>query len=124
PSMNYERPNIRQMTGYASGEQPDSSDVIKLNTNENPYPAGAAVAQALASCTVDQLRRYPSPLANEFRQAAAAYHQVGQDNIIATNGGDELLRLVFTTFTDAGQVVAIAEPSYSLYPVLAAIQGC
>ncbi len=122
--MSYERPNIQKMTGYSSGEQPAQTDVIKLNTNENPYPASAAVAQALRDCQVADLRRYPQPLANKFRRIAADYHQLEIDNIIPTNGGDELLRLVITTFADAGDTLAIAEPSYSLYPVLADIQGC
>lgn len=122
--MNYERPNIQRMTGYSSGEQPKRVDVIKLNTNENPYPATKAVRTALASLQVESLRRYPQPLANEFRNAAAALHSVTAESIIATNGGDELLRLIITTFVDPAQVIAIAEPSYSLYPVLAAIQGC
>ncbi|OGT71060.1 MAG: histidinol-phosphate transaminase [Gammaproteobacteria bacterium RIFCSPLOWO2_02_FULL_57_10] len=122
--MSYERSNIKRMTGYASGEQPNQPGIIKLNTNENPYPASPAVAAALADLRVDSLRRYPQPLANDFRRIAAQYHQVGIDNIIATNGGDELLRLVITTFVDVGETIAIAEPSYSLYPVLAEIQGC
>jgi len=122
--MSYERANIREMTGYASGEQPAQPDIIKLNTNENPYPATAAVAEALRNCRVEDLRRYPSPLADRFRRTAAEYHQLEIDNIIPTNGGDELLRLVITTFANAGDTLAIAEPSYSLYPVLADIQGC
>jgi histidinol-phosphate aminotransferase len=122
--MSYERPNIRDMEGYTWGEQPAQQKVIKLNTNENPYPASAAVAEALAELRVEDLRRYPQPFANPFRDTAAKVHGVTRDNIIATNGGDELLRLAITTFVDAGQALGMAEPSYSLYPVLAAIQGC
>jgi len=122
--MSYERQNIRRMTGYASGEQPEQPGIIKLNTNENPYPATPAVAAALAGLKVEDLRRYPQPLANEFRTLAAQQHQLTADCILPTNGGDELLRLVITTFVDAGDVIAVAEPSYSLYPVLAAIQDC
>lgn len=122
--MSYERPNIKRMTGYASGEQPNKPGIIKLNTNENPYPASPAVASALAGLSVDDLRRYPQPFANDFRKVAAEYHQIEIENIIATNGGDELLRLIITTFADAGDTIAIAEPSYSLYPVLAEVQGC
>ena len=122
--MSYERPNIQRMTGYSSGEQPQQAKVIKLNTNENPYPATPAVAKALANFRVDDLRRYPQPFANEFRKVAAQYHQVEIDNIIPTNGGDELIRLLITTFVDPGQSIALAEPSYSLYPVLAEIQDC
>ena len=122
--MNYERLNIQRMTGYSSGEQPSQPDIIKLNTNENPYPASAAVVAALQGLRVEDLRRYPQPLANDFRRVAAECHHLSIDNIIATNGGDELLRLVITTFVEPGEAIAIAEPSYSLYPVLAAIHGC
>ncbi|MDX1490644.1 MAG: histidinol-phosphate transaminase [Pseudohongiellaceae bacterium] len=122
--MSYERPNIQNMTGYSSGEQPKQTDVIKLNTNENPFPATKAVRDALASLQVESLRRYPQPLANDFRRVAAQLHGIEVDNIIATNGGDELLRLIITTFVGPGDVIAMAEPSYSLYPVLAAIQDC
>jgi len=122
--MSYERPNIRDMQGYTWGEQPAQQKVMKLNTNENPYPASAAVARALAGFCIDDLRRYPQPFANAFRDIAAAAHGVGRDNVIATNGGDELLRLAITTFVDAGETMGMAEPSYSLYPVLAAVQGC
>lgn len=122
--MSYERKNIQRMTGYSSGEQPSQPGIIKLNTNENPYPASAAVAAALQGLRVEDLRRYPQPLANEFRRVAAECHHLGIDNIMATNGGDELLRLVITTFVEPGGTLAIAEPSYSLYPVLAEIHGC
>jgi histidinol-phosphate aminotransferase len=122
--MSYERPNIQRMTGYSSGEQPNQPGIIKLNTNENPYPASAAVVAALQGLRVEDLRRYPQPLANEFRHVAAEYHHLQVDNFIATNGGDELLRLVITTFVEPGGAIAIAEPSYSLYPVLAEIHGC
>lgn len=122
--MNYERSNIRRMEGYTWGEQPAQQQVIKLNTNENPYPASAAVADALRGINVENLRRYPQPFANGFRDVAARLHGVSRDNIMATNGGDELLRLAITTFVDSGEILGMAEPSYSLYPVLAAVQGC
>lgn len=123
-AMTFERPNIEKMQGYTPGEQPDESNTIKLNTNENPYPASPQVAAALRSIQVDSLRRYPAPFADNFRQTAASLHQVCEHNIIPTNGGDELLRLVLTTFADSGDTVAITKPSYSLYPVLVDIQGC
>ncbi len=122
--MSYERPNIQAMRGYSSGEQPDQSDVVKLNTNENPYPPGPAVARALAGLQVESLRRYPPPTAMVLRQALASLHAIDADNIIITNGGDELLRLLLATFVAPEDCIATASPSYSLYEVLAAAHGC
>ena len=119
---NFERPNIRAMKGYVPGEQPSDQSVIKLNTNENPYPPSPTVFQSLAEFDAATLRKYPSPSALAFREAAARHHGVSAEEIIATRGGDELLRLVLTTFVDPGEKVAVASPAYSLYPVLTAIQ--
>lgn len=119
--MTYERPNIASMTGYTPGEQPDGGPVVKLNTNENPYPPGDAVMAVLRSFDAETLRRYPNPSARAFREAAAELHGTAADQIIATNGGDELLRLLITTFVEPGRPIGTAKPSYSLYPVLAAV---
>ncbi|HCG71439.1 MAG TPA: histidinol-phosphatase, partial [Gammaproteobacteria bacterium] len=70
----YQRPNIQQMQGYSSGEQPQDGQSIKLNTNENPYPPSPAVTKALAAFAVDQLRVYPQPDARMLRQAIADHH--------------------------------------------------
>ena len=119
--MHYERDNIRRMHGYAPGEQPLTGDAIKLNTNENPYPPSPAAMRALNAIEADALRRYPSPMAAAFIAAAAHLHGVEPTQLVATNGGDELLRLAITTFVAPGQPIGITEPSYSLYPVLANI---
>ena len=121
--MSFERPNIARMQGYLPGEQLLGSDVVKLNTNENPYPASPTVQAALKNTDAAELRRYPPPTADAFRAIAAQTHDIQPNNIMATNGGDELLRLVLTTYVDADEVVATTEPSYSLYPVLVDIQG-
>lgn len=120
--MSFERPNIQKMQGYSYGEQPSDVSVVKLNTNENPYPPSPKVQEVIAGFDSADLRRYPPALANDFRDAAANLHGLNRDNIIATRGGDELLRLLFTTYTDPGDVVAMTDPTYSLYPVLAQIQ--
>lgn len=121
--MAYERASIAAMHGYVPGKQPQSSETIKLNTNENPYPPCAAVLDALRAVTADSLRRYPPPAADELRATAASLHGVTPEQVVAVNGGDELLRLAFTTFVEPGAPVGIVEPSYSLYPVLAEIHG-
>jgi histidinol-phosphate aminotransferase len=121
--MSYERDNIRQMTAYQWGEQPETEDILKLNTNENPYPPSPAVQQALDNFTVDQLRRYPQPTADGLRARLAELHEVRPENIVITHGGDEGLRLALTTFVEPGNAFGMLDPSYSLYPVLADIQG-
>lgn len=122
--MSFERQNIEKMQGYAPGEQTGTADTIKLNTNENPYPPSPQVAAALASIDVATLSRYPSPMADSFREAASRLHNIPAEQIIPTNGGDELLRLVLTTYVEPEDTIAVCKPSYSLYPVLADIQGC
>jgi histidinol-phosphate aminotransferase len=109
------------MTGYVPGEQPkDPGRVIKLNTNENPYPPSET---ALATARVDGLHRYPDPIANDVRDAAAALFGVDRDWIIAGNGSDDILTIVIRTFVDQGGSAAWFNPSYSLYPILLDIQG-
>ena len=122
--MSYERANIRRMTGYAYGAQPDDPDVVKLNTNENPYPPSPAVAEALAAFDAATLRRYPPATAEPLRRQFAAQLGLRFDEVVATNGGDEALRLALTTFVDPGATLGLTEPAYSLLPVLAAAQDC
>jgi histidinol-phosphate aminotransferase len=120
--MTYERPHLRALAGYVPGIQPRAPRV-KLNTNENPYPPSASVGAKLASISADILQRYPDPLAQPFRAAAARLHDLSPDHVIATNGGDELLRLALTTYLDPGMPLGLLTPSYGLYSVLAAIHG-
>ena len=122
--MNYERANIRRMTGYAYGEQPDDPGVVKLNTNENPYPPSPAVAEALAAFDAAALRRYPPATAKPLRRQFAEQLGLRFDEVVATNGGDEALRLALTTFVDPSATLGLTEPAYSLLPVLAAAQDC
>jgi len=120
--MTYERDSIRRAQGYVPGRQRATIEA-KLNTNENPYPPCPAVLEVLQRIDGNMLRRYPPPLADGFRAAAAAVHGVAADNLIAVNGGDELLRLAVYTFVEPGAPIGTLEPSYSLYPVLAALHG-
>lgn len=119
----YERPNIQGMAGYTSGEQPDDKRTIKLNTNENPYPPSPAVDQAISAISGVDLRRYPQPTADQLRTEIAHVQGIQQSQIVVTNGGDEAIRLAITTFVEPGATIAVADPSYSLYPVLADIHG-
>jgi len=122
--MNYFRQNIEKAKGYEPGFQPRQTDVVKLNTNENPYPPSPAVTKVLAKITPEQLRRYPDPLGDQFRQAAAEVNGVQPDYIMCCNGGDELLSIAFRAFCDENRPVAYPVPTYSLYPVLANLLPC
>lgn len=119
----YFRPEIDALAGYTAGEQPKIPDLIKLNTNENPYPPSPAVETALREFDISRLRRYPDPFADELRDIFAADCQVKRENVIVGNGSDDLLTMCFRAFTSPERPVAVFEPSYSLYPVLAAMQG-
>ncbi len=122
--MNYERHNIKAMDGYIYGEQPTDPTVVKLNSNENPYPPSPLLKSALKNFDLDGLRRYPDPSALSLRELVASRFDISADNIIVTNGGDEGLRLAVTTMVDPGGALGMVDPSYSLYPVLANIQNC
>jgi len=122
--MTYFRKNIERMTGYVPGEQPGAeSRVIKLNTNENPYPPSPRVLQVLRETDGSLLRKYPDPMANKVRDIVARLFDVDRENVVCGNGSDELLTLVLRTFVGEGDRIAWPTPTYSLYPVLADIQG-
>jgi histidinol-phosphate aminotransferase len=122
--MGYFRDNVERTEGYTPGFQPKAADVVKLNTNENPYPPSPLVMKALAEITPDRLRRYPDPMGNAFRDAAAQLHGVGVDNILCCNGGDDLLSIAVRAFCDERRPLAYPVPTYTLYPVLAKLENC
>ena len=117
------RPNVREMHGYTPGEQPGPAErVIKLNTNENPFPPSPRVVQAIQNVEPEMLRRYPNPTAQPFRAAAAKLLGVTADMVMAGNGSDDVLTVATRTFVRPGGTLAYPEPTYSLYPVLARIE--
>ncbi|MHC4131116.1 MAG: histidinol-phosphate transaminase [Planctomycetota bacterium] len=122
--MTYFKNNIESAKGYVPGFQPKDTDVVKLNTNENPYPPSPQVLQAIKDLPAESLRRYPDPLGNQFRQVAAELFDLKPDNIICCNGGDDLLRIAIQAFCDEGRPLAYPVPTYSLYPVLAKLLDC
>jgi histidinol-phosphate aminotransferase len=120
PSIPRPRPNVAQMAPYVPGEQPGPGEkVIKLNTNENPFPPSPRVLEAIRAIDPEKLRRYPSPKADAFRAVAARVHGVTADMVLAGNGSDEILAIAMRTFVGPGEVLAYPDPTYSLYPVLA-----
>lgn len=123
--MKYGRRILESVAGYVPGEQPSDLNVIKLNTNENPYPPSPRVTEALRALGAEALRRYPDPSATAFREECVKrYGLSGTDWIIAGNGMDELLSLVIRTFVDPNEKVLAPYPTYSLYDVLCKLHGC
>lgn len=117
------RATVAAMHGYTPGEQPPrGARVVKLNTNENPYPPSPRVLDAIAKVTGDELRRYPDPVASAFRQAAARLYGLAPEQVIAGNGSDDILNLALRAFLAPGDLLAYPDPTYSLYPVLAQLQ--
>ncbi len=117
------RSSIRALEGYVPGEQPPpGARVVKLNTNENPYPPSARVMEAVRAVPPHALQRYPRPMADEFRAAASRVLGVPEDAILAGNGSDDILTIATRTFLAPGDALAYPEPTYSLYPVLAKLQ--
>lgn len=117
----YFRKEIDAIAGYVPGEQPKAAKLVKLNTNENPYPPSPEVRKVLARLSHVDLRLYPDPMADELRDVFAASVKMKRDNVIVGNGSDDLLTMIFRSFTSYELPVAVFEPSYSLYPVLAAL---
>ena len=123
PQKSYFRAEIDALEGYAPGEQPKFTNLVKLNTNENPWPPSPAVEKAWREMDWKRLNRYPDPCADKLRDAFASANGVKRENVIVGNGSDDLLTMIFRAFTSPELPVAIPEPTYSLYPVLAAMQG-
>ena len=122
-SVPFVRSTVNSMAGYTPGEQPAMGErVVKLNTNENPFPPSPKVLQAVREVEAEALRRYPNPTADTFRRAAATLHEVTPDHLLAGNGSDDILTIVTRTFVPAGGVIAYPDPTYSLYPILAQLQ--
>ena len=118
------RPAIDALRAYAPGEQPPGgADVVKLNTNENPYPPSPRALAALGAVDAESLRRYPQPFADTFRQSVAEVLDVDPEWILVGNGSDDLLTMLFRAVTGNGRAVAYPAPTYVLYRTLAAIQG-
>ena len=118
------RKHVERLHPYVPGEQPKARGLIKLNTNENPYPPSPKVLAATQAAVDDRLRLYPNPTAQGLRVRLAKLHSVKPENVIVGNGSDELLALATRAFVEPGRdCVQYFTPSYSLYPVLTDIQN-
>jgi len=117
------RKSVRELSGYVPGEQWHTPGIIKLNTNENPYPPSRAVEDAMGTIAINKLRLYPDPTAGALRKRIASIHRCDVDQVFVGNGSDEILALCTRAFVEENGTVGFFSPSYSLYPVLAAIRN-
>lgn len=114
---------VNRLTPYVPGEQRAGDDIIKLNTNENPYPPSPRVIQAIHALGGDQLRRYPDPESVALRQSLASYHGIALENVFVGNGSDEILALAFLAFFTNGRALQYPDITYSFYPVYCDLYG-
>ncbi|MBL4576138.1 MAG: histidinol-phosphate transaminase [Opitutaceae bacterium] len=115
------QPHISKLKAYTPGDQPEGSEWIKLNTNENPYPPSPKVSEAIRELDANSLRLYPDPKSLQLREAIAAHHSLEPNQVIIGNGSDDILNLLIRAFGGVGGTVGFSFPSYSLYPVLIGI---
>lgn len=115
--------HVRNLTAYTPGEQPQIPGLIKLNTNENPYPPSPKVAQVLKAFDFADLRRYPDPVCAALRHEIARLHECTVSQVFVGNGSDEILALATRAFVEDDGSIGYFNPSYSLYPVLTAIRN-
>ena len=112
--------NIRRVKPYVPGEQPQG-DVVKLNTNECPYPPSPMVAEKLAELNAGDLRKYPDPTAHTLTQAIADYHGISPEQVFVGVGSDDCLSMCFLTFFNSDKPILFPDITYSFYEVWAAV---
>jgi histidinol-phosphate aminotransferase len=113
----------RDLHPYVPGEQPRIADLVKLNTNENPYPPSPKALEAIRAAANEALRLYPDHEAKALRAALAAYHGVTPENVFVGNGSDEVLAHVFAALLKHEKPLLFPDVTYSFYPVYAQLTG-
>lgn len=111
--------NVRRVTPYTPGEQPNQPDMIKLNTNENPYPPAPGVAEVLREMDTDAMRLYPDPTAGELVSAIAENYGLEKDQVFVGVGSDDVLAMSFLTFFNSDRPILFPDITYSFYDVWA-----
>lgn len=111
--------NVRKVVPYVPGEQPNEPGMIKLNTNENPYPPAPGVERALRELSADRLRLYPDPTASVLVQALADRNGVKPEQVFVGVGSDDVLAMAFLTFFNSGKPIFFPDITYSFYDVWA-----
>lgn len=117
--MNSWRDHVRRVVPYTPGEQPNQPGMIKLNTNENPYPPAPEVIEALRNIETDKLRLYPDPASDILVEALADFYQLNKNQIFVGVGSDDVLAMAFQTFFNSGKPIFFPDITYSFYPVWA-----
>ena len=110
---------VRKVVPYTPGEQPNEPDMIKLNTNENPYPPSPRVMEALLKIMPESLKLYPDPTAGTLVRALAKYHGVDESRVFVGVGSDDVLAMCFLTFFQSGKPILFPDITYSFYDVWA-----
>ncbi|WP_019894575.1 histidinol-phosphate transaminase [Hydrogenovibrio halophilus] len=116
-------PTIDALTPYTPGEQPKVANLVKLNTNESPYPPAPGVLDAIHAATDDALRLYPDPNATPLKQALADYYRLSTDQVFVGNGSDEVLAHAFLGLLKHEVPLRFPDISYSFYPVYCGLYG-
>lgn len=111
--------NIRKVEPYVPGEQPKDEGIIKLNTNENPYPPAPEVRKAVEDISIDKLRLYPDPDVTELVNAIADYYGMNKNQVFVGVGSDDVLSMCFLTFFNGGKPILFPDITYSFYSVWA-----
>ena len=111
--------NVRTVDPYTPGEQPSDKNIIKLNTNENPYGPSDVIKSVIASMDDDYLRRYPDFAATDLVNELAAFHNVSKDKVFVGVGSDDVLAMCFMTFFNSDKPIIFPDITYSFYPVWA-----
>lgn len=119
--MNSWEANIRKVTPYTPGEQPNEPDMIKLNTNENPYPPAPGVERILHQIDTDSMRLYPDPTAGELVGAIADFYHLQKEQVFVGVGSDDVLAMSFMTFFNSGKPILFPDITYSFYDVWAGL---
>lgn len=115
--------NVRRVVPYTPGEQPDHQDMIKLNTNENPYPPAPGVCKALSGIEPESLRLYPDPAADDLVKAIAEACGVKKQQVFVGVGSDDVLAMSFLTFFNGKKPILFPDITYSFYDVWAELFG-
>ena len=113
------RANVRKVIPYVPGEQPNKPGMIKLNTNENPYPPAPGVQKVLDTFQADSLRLYPDPAVTELTECLAQYYGVDKNQVFVGVGSDDVLAMAFMTFFNSDKPILFPDISYSFYSVWA-----